>query len=335
MFCEQNISSILRAGRKGESMSKSPHDYCIDKMTAPTRRSLAAEFPAVAAEWHPTKNPGLSPADVAPATHRKVWWLCERGHEWQAQVNARTRGTACPVCANRTVLAGVNDLATTHPELAAEWHPSRNGARTPRTVVHGNRSKVWWLCEKGHEWQATVLSRTSMGNGCPVCAGKVVQPGVNDLASVRPQIAAEWHPSKNAPLGPRDISPYSNRYVWWLCAKGHEYRTSVAHRSQSGTDCPYCRNKKVLAGFNDLATAEPRIAAEWHPELNGGLSPQMLTVGSRKKVWWRCSEGHVWQAVVYSRTGAKKCGCPVCSGRVRESAQRRYAEAVKSARRSE
>ena len=84
------------------------------------------------------------------------------------------------------------------------------------------------------------------------------------------------------------------------------------------SNCPYCTNRKVLAGFNDMATVEPRIAAEWHPTLNGTLTPEMVTPGSTKRVWWEGTYGHVWKAASYSRTGKKKCGCPVCAGKARK-----------------
>ena len=85
----------------------------------------------------------------------------------------------------------------------------------------------------------------------------------------------------------------------------------------SGAGCPYCAGKRVLAGFNDLATLCPEIAAQWDPSLNGALTPEMVMPGSHQKVWWRCPEGHVWKAAVFSRTGKQKCGCPVCAGNVR------------------
>ena len=88
--------------------------------------------------------------------------------------------------------------------------------------------------------------------------------------------------------------------------------------------CPYCAGKKVLAGFNDLATTEPEIAAQWHPALNGALTPRMVTAGSHKKVWWLCAEGHVWKAAIYSRTGKQRRGCPVCSGVVNGKRRERY-----------
>ena len=83
------------------------------------------------------------------------------------------------------------------------------------------------------------------------------------------------------------------------------------------SECPYCSGQKVFPGFNDLATVAPEIAAQWHPVLNGTLTPQMVTAGSNRKVWWICSEGHIWRAAVANRAlpGYKHTGCPVCAGR--------------------
>ena len=138
-------------------------------------------------------------------------------------------------------------------------------------------------------------------------------PGFNDLASQNPVLAAQWDTERNGTLTPQQVTLASNRKAWWICEKGHSFQAVIASRA-NGTGCPYCTNKKVLAGFNDLATVEPRIAAEWHPTLNGSLTPEMVTAGSRKKVWWECAYGHVWKAAIYSRAGKRKCGCPVCAG---------------------
>lgn len=302
--------------------------YCTGRKLAPGEGSLATKFPELAKEWHPAKNVDLSPEEVPPATHRKVWWRCCKGHEWQARINSRTRGAGCPICTNRKVKLGENDLATTHPDLAAQWHPIKNGELTPQNIVAGNRRKVWWQCPKGHEWCATVLSRSRGGNGCPVCDGKQVVPGDNDLASAFPEIAAQWHTTKNGLLTPEQVTIFSNRKVWWTCEKGHEYPAVIAQRTQSATGCPYCAGRQVLPGFNDLETLEPLIAAQWHPELNGSLTPRMVTTGSHKKVWWLCPDGHVWKAVVYSRASAQKSGCPVCAGKVRPNRQERYTAAI-------
>lgn len=297
--------------------------YCAGKMVLPGANDLASQRPDVAAQWHPTKNGSLTAEQVLAGCHRSIWWVCEKGHEWRAIVKSRANGCGCPVCADKVVLTGENDLASTDPTLAKQWHPTKNGKLTPRDIVAGTRRKVWWRCSKGHEWQASIASRSS-GVGCPVCAGKVVLTGENDLASVFPAIAAQWLTEKNGALTAGSVSPYSNRKVWWRCELGHEYQSIVASRTMSGKGCPYCAGKKVLSGFNDLATIEPRVAAQWHPTLNGQLTPDMVTVGSSKSAWWQCAEGHVWKAIIYSRTGAKKCGCPVCAGKVRLDRSARY-----------
>ena len=99
----------------------------------------------------------------------------------------------------------------------------------------------------------------------------------------------------------------------------------IGLRTQRGNGCPYCAGRKVLPGFNDLASVETKVAAQWHPTLNGALTPDMVTAGSSRKVWWQCPDGHVWKAVISSRTGKLKCGCPVCAGRVNSSRAARYA----------
>lgn len=298
--------------------------YCSGRAAWPGETDLASRFPDLAREWHPTKNLPLTPDQVLPGSEKKVWWRCGCGHEWRATIHSRTDGCGCPVCANRAVAPGINDLATQFPRLAQEWHPTKNGTLKPWDVTFGTKHKVWWRCEKGHEWCVSVQSRTLDGTGCPVCAGRVVLPGENDMASQFPEVAREWHPTKNGALLPSQVPPTSKRRVWWLCPLGHEYVAAVGMRTMRNSGCPYCAGKKVLAGFNDLATTEPEIAAQWHPTLNGSLTPQMVTAGSHKKVWWLCAEGHVWKAAIYSRAGKQRRGCPVCAGVVNGKRRVRY-----------
>ena len=299
--------------------------YCAGRKAWPGENDLATLRPDLAAQWHPEKNGSTTPADVLEGSHYKAWWICEKGHEWQAIVKSRAiGGTGCPVCTNRRLSPGENDLAATHPELARQWHPDRNGSLTPHDVVAGTRRKVWWQCDKGHEWQATVTARAGNNSDCPVCAGKMVIPGENDLATHFPEISAQWHPARNGNLTPEGVTPYSNKKVWWLCSLGHEYTAMVSARTMNGSDCPYCANRKVLPGFNDLAALEPEVAKQWHPALNGTLTPEMVTAGSHRKVWWQCPSGHIWKAVVYSRAGPQKTGCPICAGRVKKRRTRRY-----------
>lgn len=302
--------------------------YCTGRRVDCGRNDIKTRFPELAKEFHPTKNGNLTLDQLSIGSHKKVWWRCSEGHEWQAVVKSRVSGVGCPVCANKLVISGVNDFSTTYPDLAKQWDGEKNAPLLPSQVPAGSSRRVWWRCENGHKWKASIASRVN-GNGCPVCAGKVVVAGENDLASAFPNIAAELHPTKNGVLTARDCTPASNRKVWWLCPLGHEYQAAVGARTVNGSSCPYCAGRKVLKGFNDLATLEPKIAAQWHPTLNGTLTPDMVTVGSARKVWWQCGEGHVWKAVIHSRTGKKKCGCPVCAGRIKPSRQTRYAAILK------
>ena len=224
-------------------------------------------------------------------------------------------GTGCPVCAGRVVLPDENSLAARYPALVAEWDTEKNAPLLPTLVAPGTVRKAWWRCPKGHSYRAAISSRAGGGTGCPFCAGQKVIQGENDLATQYPQLAAQWDAAKNGTLTPELVTAGSNRRVWWRCEKGHSYPAVIAHRVRSGSDCPYCSNHKVLPGFNDLATIEPVVASQWHPTRNGSLTPQQVTPGSRRKVWWLCDKGHAWRAVVNSRTGKQRCGCPICAGR--------------------
>jgi len=192
-------------------------------------QSLAEKFPAVAAQWHPTKNDTLTPSRVKGGARQNVWWVCEHAHEWQSPVNNRTsRGRGCPVCSGQKTVTGVNDLATKFPKVATQWHPTRNEDLTPDRISSGTANKVWWVCEKGHEWQSSVSGRTSAGTGCPVCAGLKTVTGVNDLATQFPKVAAQWHPTRNEDLIPDRISGGARQKVWWVCEKGHEWQAGVS-----------------------------------------------------------------------------------------------------------
>lgn len=214
-------------------------------------------------------------------------------------------------------------LETGRAEPLRSFDAEKNAPLTTRDISYGSRQKLWWRCDMGHAWQAAVYSRSS-DSGCPYCAGRRVEQGRSDLASLRPDLAAQWHPEKNGDLTPHACTPASNRRAWWLCPLGHEYQAAVSARTIHGSGCPYCSGRKVLKGFNDLATREPQMAAQWHPSLNGNLTPEMVTAGSTRKVWWQCSDGHIWKAVIYSRTGPQKCACPTCSGRIKKAKLTRY-----------
>ena len=304
----------------GRAYGKSRCPYLLNQALWIGYNDLATTHPELAKEWHPTKNGDLNPTDVFAGSDKKVWWCCSEGHEWIASCNSRSsNGTGCSYCSGRYVVINVNDLATTHPELAKEWHPTKNGDLRPTDVSAGSHKKVWWHLpydtEDGRhfdfEWSEKVSNRCSLGYKCPYLSNQALWIGYNDLATTNPGLVKEWHPIKNGDLKPIDVVAGSNKKVWWCCSEGHEWKVGISHRNR-GHNCPVCSNKKVLKGFNDLATTHPELVKEWHPTKNGNLKPIDVIAGSNKKVWWCCSEGHEWQASLNKRAYSNR-GCPICN----------------------
>lgn len=414
--------------------------YCAGKKVLKGFNDLQTVNPALAKEWNYEKDNGLTPEDVTPSSNKKVWWKCNKGHEWQASINSRNKGHGCPYCSGLYVIKGKNDLQTVNPTLAKEWNWEKNNDLTPRDVLTNSEKKVWWKCQKGHEWQATITNR-NRGRGCPICNSerqtsfpeyvivyyikkcgldvihsykakgyeldiyipsrkiaieydgyfwhknktdkdleknqKCLQDGIklyrireglpslndssidyivqenqvdlsktleeilskiigtnididikrdliaienlreytekeNSLLFSNPEIAKEWNYEKNGNLKPEHFASNSNKKVWWKCNKGHEWQAKIDSRTR-GNGCPYCSGKYTVKGENDLQTLNPVLAKEWNYEKNDGLSPEDVTPHSGKKVWWKCSKGHEWQAKIYHRNNGS--GCPYCSGR--------------------
>lgn len=130
------------------------------------------------------------------------------------------------------------------------------------------------------------------------------------------QLMAEWDYEKNTELKPETLLLNSNKKVWWKCEHGHSWEAAIAHRTR-GRKCPVCQSKKILSGYNDLATTHPQLIQEWDYEKNVNVTPNELGKGSEKKVWWRCNRGHSWSAAVYSR--ASGVGCPHCAKELQSS----------------
>ncbi len=273
--------------------------------------SIHSSNPQVSDEWNSERNGDLKPEYFAANSGKKVWWMCSKGHEWQATIQSRNKGSGCPYCSGRLAIKGTNDLQTVNPDLAKEWNYEKNNGLTPSDVLPNSEIQVWWVCQKGHEWQALIGNRNK-GSGCPYCSNKKVLKGFNDLQTVIPDLAREWHPTKNGRLNPCDVTKGSNKKVWWMCSKGHEWKAGICDRSK-GRGCPYCSNKKVLKGFNDLQTENPDLAKEWNYEKNNGLTPDDVTSNSNKSVWWKCRVCNFeWKTSIVNRNN-QKTGCPKCS----------------------
>jgi hypothetical protein len=138
---------------------------------------------------------------------------------------------------------------------------------------------------------------------------------LKNLITEIPELYAEWSHQKNK-SGPEDLTAGSRKKVWWLGKCGHEWEARIDSRVAQKAGCPYCSIpcKKILSGFNDLATKNPGLANEWNSKLNKELSPQQISPQSNKKVWWLGKCGHEWEAQIYNRT--KGHGCFFCKFKI-------------------
>lgn len=266
--------------------------------------------PSLRNEWDYGKNVGIDPETLSSGTGKKVWWRCASGHEWQVRASVRVEGAGCRAC-NTLEKARANPVSS-QPEIAAQLDDPEYIASE---LSRASPKKVWWKCEKSHRWEATVQSRCygDTARGCPYCSGHYAIPGETDLATLRPDLAAQWDDDS---ISPTEVTVATIRKVRWRCEKGHQFVTSIHNRSTSrtkGNGCPYCpgsrgKHAKVLVGVNDLATLHPEIAAELH---STHITAQELRAYSNKRVEWDCSEGHIWTSTPANRVLGS--GCKMCS----------------------
>ena len=286
----------------------------------------------LARQWHPTKNGDLKPTQVTANSSKMAWWILSYDvpldypvkhlrdkhfdFEWQAKIQSRNNDRGCPYLSRQAVWEGFNDLQTVNPELARQWHPTKNGDLKPTQITANSNKMAWWILSYDvpldypvkhlmgkhfdFEWQARIRDRNN-GTNCPYLIGQAVWTGFNDLVTVNPELARQWHPTKNGDLKPTQVTANSNKMAWWtlsydvpldypvkhLRGKHFDFEWQAkVHDRNKGYGCPYLNGRAVWEGFNDLQTVNPELAAQWHPTKNGNLKPTQVPTGSGRKVWW-------------------------------------------------
>lgn len=219
------------------------------------------------------------------------------------------------------LITGLNDLQTLNPTVAQDWHPTLNKGATPSTVKALSAKKAWWQCKEGHEWEAKITDRNT-GKGCSKCGRVAVEKGINDLKTVNPCLAEEWHPTENGDLTPDNVKAGSRLKVSWLGQCGHTFKGIIGDRN-AGNGCSVCSGRELLVGFNDLAQVNPDIAKQWHPTENdgSGLTPRDVRANDAHEIAWQCptKPHHVWRATVASRNAGSLCPhCPIKTSKAEE-----------------
>lgn len=214
-------------------------------------------------------------------------------------------------------------LRTKRPDIFSQVNHELTALHCPQInleiITYGSKKKIWWNCviDNRHVWDASPNERTAgAGKGCLVCAGYRIMPGVNDLVTLNPTVASQWHPHKNGELLPSVVSATGNKKVWWQCSvdNRHEWMTQIKTRHY-GSGCSVCDNKVIMEGINDFATYHPELVSEWNHDRNGEYTPYNVAPSSAKKIWWNCpkDERHIYLMSLNDRHNNH--GCTVCPGR--------------------
>ncbi len=208
-----------------------------------------------------------------------------------------------------------NSFAVKKPELMNEW--SVNNEILPDVITDGSKYKAKWICNKcSREYEATIYNRVKNNSGCPYCSNRKVCKS-NSLETLFPQIARQWNYEKNGDLLPSEVTKGSDKEVWWICDKGHEWKTRVYCRTGAKpTNCPYCSGK-YFTEETSLKNRYPELVNIWNFEKNGNEGPENFSFSSNKIVWWKCNKGHEWRKRINSIIRIEnKDKCPYCRGKI-------------------
>jgi hypothetical protein len=314
-FCNLHNSYYTWSARiSHRALSESGCGVCSGRVVLPGTNDLATTHSDLCKEL---VNPEDGFKYSAGASSVKVDWFCNLHgvyYAWSTTIVSRTNMmSGCGVCSNQVVLRGVNDLATTHPDLCKELVNPEDGFR----YSAGSGVRVEWFCNKhnsDYTWSATIAKRAGSNRGCGVCAGQVVLPGTNDLATTHPDLCKEL-------VDPEDGFRYSagsDTKVEWFCDlhnSDYTWPAAISNRAGKGYGCGACSGQVVLVGTNDLATTHPDLCKELVDQSDG----YRYTAGSScVKIDWFCDKhesDYTWSTVVAHRT-LNSSGCGVCSNQV-------------------
>jgi hypothetical protein len=264
--------------------------YCHGLRVLPGFNDMATTHPVLAREVI-----GTDPTTVIAGTEQVLTWRCANHKEpYRTTGRSRADGSGCLYCANKRVLPGFNDMATTRPDLAAALVGT-----DPTTVIAGTPKVLLWRCPNHDEpYPATGANRTR-GRGCGYCHGLRVLPGFNDMATTRPDLAAEL-----VGTDPITIVAGPKKILLWRCPNHDEPYSLAGWLRAKGIGCSYCANQRVLPGFNDMATTQPSMAADLV-----GTDPATVVAGTEKILLWRCpNHPEPYPASGMNRLNGRGCG---------------------------
>lgn len=285
--------------------------------------SFQDKFADLLQYWDFSLNIDFLPSQISPGVDIGVYWNCGKGHpSWKAPLyNITKLKQWCPYCSGRSPILE-NSFEKTFPIMSTQFHYLKNPGKMPRDYLPKSNEKIWWKCKNGHEWPAIVSTRTRDGKDraiCSMCTGRIATPEKNLIVAF-PDALTDFNQNLNGFIDPYSLSVTSHYEILWQCGNGHQpWPSVVGNRTRGGkgplTPCPYCSGRLPTIE-NNLFAVYPEVAKEWHPSLNGLLTPYDFLPRSGQEVWWLCEKGHEWPAVIGSRTRVGKgTNCPFCNNR--------------------
>jgi len=301
--------------------------FCRGLKVAPSN-CLSTTHPAIAKEWHQSKNKNVNASSVTSGSNKKVWWQCPevKSHVYDMPIVNRTgQGQGCPFCVGRRV-DRTNSLEAVYPKIARQWHPTKNRDLTAASVTAGSNRRIWWKCGNGpdHEWQSTINARRGE-DSCPFCPPRILKlPVTNSLATWCKQhggfgleVLSQWDTKKNKKLKPSQVIYLAQRVsIHWQCsvAPDHQWSASPYERTIKRQTCPFCKRRKT-SSTNNLAGRFPNLLPWIHPKKTPGLDPSAISPLHHVPIWWKCPEGpdHEFLASPNAMQGENRCG--FCDGK--------------------
>ena len=286
-----------------------------------TNKPKTVQDHSVLSRYWSLKNKRLATDIYLYARDSFLWECPECSFEFLSSpaYQCRVNGS-CPRCL-RKEKNKEKHLGITHPEFASTLLDEKNEGWKAEHLTASSNRKLWWRCLNCQsEYEAKVSERIKTKK-CAYCSGKRVS-ALNSLATLNPELAKEWHPAKNGDIQPSQVTVNSNRFFWWQCENGHEWRSSCKTRNIQKSDCPICTKEQKkstrLLSTKDLNKSlkvkSPLVASHWHPMKNGDLTPEQVSLLSKQVVWWQCPNcRYEWEDSIINRTRTiKGRACPCC-----------------------
>lgn len=311
------VEMISRTNLENSNFETCPKNCDWNKLVF--NNDIFHNSPRLRKEWSKKNNIPVHLA-LSHIDTKKYWWNCSicQG-EYLCSIPIRREVIdSCPYCNDEQPLKGYNTISDIHPELTSYWSSKNTQKIDEITLSEAKNKKYIWLCDccnlEFNEKLSIVLDKFSNINNrelkkiCPYCNKKIPKPE-ESLGYKKPFLKSEWLENINGDI--YNVFSNSNDIIEWICRKCHRnYKAKISNRAEDDKCCPYCSNRKLIKGINDLATTHPHLIKEWSSLNDRQLS--YLTNKSSYKAWWNCSVcSNTYQQVV-SQKFTSKISCPYC-----------------------